>query len=198
VTPPTAWAPALRQQVAHLGIVFLGLAERQQGVEGRQHVARQRRDAVDGARRVPGQQAVRAQAVQHRFQAFRDQVGEFRVDVGAREGRTGGVGGQFAQHQQAHQDAVLAAVEQRRERGQHRLRALEVEDLLDFVRRDAVLEMRGERIQLVGRHAMGFRGEGRACLYVDHVGYQFASAKGTAAAQQSQRGSPAVSRGRQV
>src|SRR5689334_6199784 len=45
-----------------------------------------------------------------------------------------------------------------------------MEDLLDFVRGDAILKMRGERVKLVGYYAMGFRGEGRACLYVDHRG----------------------------
>jgi hypothetical protein len=52
-----------------------------------------------------------------------------------------GVGRQFAQHQQAHEHAVLAAVEQRRERLQHRLRALEVKTCSISSGATAVLEV---------------------------------------------------------
>ena len=60
-----------------------------------------------------------------------------------------GVGRQFAQHQQADQHAVGAAVEQRGERLQRRLRALEVEYLLDLVGGDAGVEVRLQRIRVV-------------------------------------------------
>ncbi len=137
----------LRQQEAHLGVVVFRFAQSQQGLERGQDIPRQRRDAVHRGRGVPGQQAVAAQAVQHRLQALGDQVGQLLVDVGARERRAGGIAGQFAQDEQTHQHAILGAVEQGREGRQHRLGTLEVEDLLDFVGSDAFLEVCLQRIK---------------------------------------------------
>jgi hypothetical protein len=157
----------LRQQEAHFGLV-VGLAHGQQGIERREHVARHRRDAVHRGLGIPRQQAMRAQARQHGFEAFGDQVGQLLVDVGAREGRGGAVGCQLAQHQQADQHTVGAAVEQRGERLQGRLRALQVEHLLDLIGRDAGVEVRLQRIGVVLLKCRCFRGQRRACQCVDH------------------------------
>jgi hypothetical protein len=117
--------------------------------------------------RIPGQQLVGAQAHQHRLQALGQQIGQAGVDVGAAETGRSGVGGQLAQHQQAHQHAVETAMEQRREHLQQRLRAFQVVDLLDFVGRDVRLEVGLEAalgILLVQRRI----GRGLTCYRFNH------------------------------
>jgi hypothetical protein len=154
----------LRQQEAHLGLV-VGRAHRQQRVERGQDVARHRRDAVDGGLGIPGQEAVRAQAHQHGFKRFGNQVGQFAVDVGARERRGAGVGGQLAQHEQADQDAVGTAMEQGRKGLQRGLGALEVKYLLDLVGRDTGVKMRLQRIVIVLPWGQCFCSQNCTCHY---------------------------------
>ena len=137
----------LRQQEAHLGIVVLGLAQRQQGVERGQHVARQRRDAVDGAPARPrpaGRACAGGSAPSPGFPGSGRRV---CVLMSAREKAELAVSAASSRSTSRRTSTPSwppwnSAVNG----GQHRLRALQVEDLLDFVRRDAVLEVRGERI----------------------------------------------------
>lgn len=169
----------LRQQETHFRFVFR-LAQAQQAVDGGQHVARHGRDAVHALLRIPGQQLVRAQAQQDRFQAFRQQIRQFRIDIGARIGRRGRIGSQLAQHQQAHQHAVETAVEQSRKHLQQGLRPLQVKYLLDFIGRNIGLEMRLQGIVMLLLCLICIRSHGCTCHYINHSFPDECSAGGAA------------------
>ena len=105
-----------RELRGHVGQIVTVGVELQQQTERRQRLPARGTDAVALRLRLPQQQAVVAQAIEHGAELHRVQIGEVFAQFLRAPVRRLAARAQRAQHQQPHHHAVLAAVEQRGER----------------------------------------------------------------------------------